>query len=442
MKAQRIFSVTAALLLVVALLCNVVPDIPVLQDLPEWMLQGWLLRALWVGDPLVAQAVVIAHAPVPNSASQLILGALNLVFSPIAAGKILITVYLALGAVTAYCLAWHAPAAMRGAVRLLFVSSVVLGSGFWNGYLNYQFGLLVVAAFLSWRFSRLTNSIGPTRGEATIVACVVGLAYFVHAIAFGGVLLVILAELWCTRRQQLLFSLAPASALTAWYLTWITSDATPVGHWLIWLSSVSEAIQYKLYTAGKWGPFLNFYAGPGDSFLGDFPAVYWSGVGLNLVFGALVLLGLALGAPRFLRRLPATTFVIAMVGVPFSCFALLPFSVFLGIANFGERVLGVALVSALVLLLRGELLQARLVNGLALVTLVCAPVVLVCALSLSPSVADPSLRGAPLGYYGPQRYYSSRPYQFYDTARLLRAGPNSATIPSLRFQTSLLQNRL
>ena len=137
--AGRIFASVGLLSLILAGAVCLLPIMPPLQDFNEWIYQGFLLKTLWLGGAVPA---VVKPWPVPNSAAQVILGLLNLGLDPYAAGIAYLMLYLgAFG-----WLAWRL--APNCASFLLAIILGVLSSPFWDGYANYQLGLVVLMTYL------------------------------------------------------------------------------------------------------------------------------------------------------------------------------------------------------------------------------------------------------------------------------------------------------
>ena len=218
-----------------------------------------------------------------------------------------------------------------------------------------------------------------------------------------------------------------------------------------------EAVLYKLYTAAKWGPFVNFYVAPKESALGHLAVAYWTGVALNTVAGV-AMLALALWCALRLRRelwerapVAAGTSIVCL-----AVFATLPATHMLGVVNFGEHMMGVGLVAGLAALAslrdRRIVLPLRALALLAVLGLpyLAVPVLAVEARSAAPEAAKAENRLEQ--YYTEQRYFNTRCNQFSDKVDFLgviaadgltqRTNQASPPIPSLVFETSLLVSPL
>jgi len=117
---------------------------PALQDYPEWLYQGYVVAALFKGSPGAAAAFEFARYPIPNSLTQIMLGLLNLVVSPLVAGKIWLCAYLISFMVVLTVIARSVHPAHCGKLLLVLTTTTAVGSGFWNGYINYQVSLPTV----------------------------------------------------------------------------------------------------------------------------------------------------------------------------------------------------------------------------------------------------------------------------------------------------------
>ena len=345
---------------------------PILHDYPEWMYQGWIFAELLGGDNAeVAGRFQLVTYPVPNSISQVAIGLLNFVVSPVMAGKLWLAFYFALSAWLWWVMSRHPSSRFDGALHLLLTDLITFGPGFWNGYINFQFGLLFFALYLYltiWRGVR----------NGWVLAAFSILIFFSHAIAFGVFVvfnLICLLTLWRKQLRNGVLVLIPSLVLTAWYAivklheSGATDDRgfTP----LQWL-------QYKAYTVAKQGPFHNFIGHDGKSTLEDLPVVYQVGFALNFLV-ALLLIGwvcwLGLKAvqrqPQLHYRFSAVSMAdkyllplfitIAAAVVAF----LLGSQNSFGVVNIGERFLIFALLILLVLFKCPGLIRRSLV-------LVCA----------------------------------------------------------------------
>ena len=323
------------MLFVVALgvILLVIQPFPVLHDYPEWMYQGHIVYSLLSGEnPSLSMLFEWVPVPVPNTISQLAIGMLNFTVSPVMAGQLWLAVYLLLAIVTGYLASkGHEHA---GSVFWLFTITIAFGPGFWNGYINFQFGLLLFALFVV---------TGLHRRLAWVVVFSV-LIYFSHASVFAGfVCFVVLAEIFNQRRITTLIALLPALLLLLWYT--VTRFAEGTGQ-NVGLESVSQWIQYKFYTLAKLGPFHNFIRPDGESLLASVNSLYMVGFAVNFVVALLVGVWLLIIAWKMIRRSDKLTghYGLLFTAIVLMLAWLLAGKNSFGVVNLGERFLIVAIM--------------------------------------------------------------------------------------------------
>jgi hypothetical protein len=443
---ERICSVAGLAVVLTAALIVLLHTVPPLQDFQEWMFQGWVLKELISGHQQVQSIARLSPVPIPNSTVQVLLGVLNFGVSPVAAGRIAVLLYLALGYVVILRISHRGPLRLHGSLELLLVLSLLLSSRFWNGYLAYQTGLWMFGGFLLYSH-RLTAPSAWSWKRVGLVA-VAGVAiYLTHLAAYAGFLIACAFLMVRARNFRVLLAATPSALLGAWYVLGMSRPApgapqTPM-HWLVHL------MEYKVYTAGKWGPFVNFYEAPKQSALGAYPLLYWAGVGLNLLFGVGLVVLLFWVVARNWRRLwrtaPVSTGVCALC---LAAFVLLPTSdrtlarfsgVQAGVVNLGERVLGVGLLAGLVAMAESGVLRSKPVRTLAFLAMLGSFYLLVPAFFLPPHRASRIDFGDVVTeYYTNQRYFNTRPYQFIRRFDFLRSPEPRGPVPKLIFPTGPL----
>src|SRR5215475_9152721 len=69
-----------------------------LQDVPDWVYQGHVLRLVLAGDPRAAGFTLVPY-PVPNATATLVLAALDPWLDPALAGRVVALAVLLFGAV-------------------------------------------------------------------------------------------------------------------------------------------------------------------------------------------------------------------------------------------------------------------------------------------------------------------------------------------------------
>ena len=271
----------------VAVVLLLVQPFPVLHDYPEWMYQGHIAWSLLTDKTTYTGLFELVPVPVPNAVSQSAIALLNSVVSPVAAGKIWLAVYFVLALFTGI----YAMRSSRysGSMQLIFTLSIVFGPGFWNGYINFQFGLLFFALYILCR----------QRGAAAVLLFSL-LIYFSHASVFAGfVCFVIVSECLLLRRMRVFAALLPALGLLFWYSIVRLSAG---GGQNEGVGSLFQWAQYKLYTLAKQGPFHNFIQADGESLLASLHGLYLAGFAINFLIAVIIGLWLLVCAVNIARR--------------------------------------------------------------------------------------------------------------------------------------------
>ncbi len=255
----------------------VLQSFPILHDFPEWMYQGWIFSKLISGSEAeIVRSFELVPYPVPNSISQFAMGLLNFAVSPVVAGKIWLGLYLAFAASLWFMVSRHKAVAYDGALNLLLTMLITLGPGFWNGYINYQLGLLFFALYIY-----LTLLCGIKSRLCLFFFSL--LLFFSHAavfavfLIFNGLTIAFAAD---KRRWPELTALLPSVLLLVWYtVIKLTSGEA----FAVQGMNIIQWIQYKAYTLAKQGPFHNFILHDGKSFLEDLNLFYQSGFAANFL---------------------------------------------------------------------------------------------------------------------------------------------------------------
>lgn len=341
---------------------------PPLQDFPEWAYQGHLLARLIRGLPI--GEIGLAEAPVPNTSVQLLLGLLSLAMPATAAARLFLLSLVGTSAALALALGRRYQPGARGAFAALLLVAVFLNAAFWNGYANFQLGMLLLGAWFLLPEAR-RGQAGPIMGF--------GLAlFFTHAMAFFALCVLLgLAALPDRRRiMATALGLAPAVALTGWY---VAADAGGGATEITASDGLASFVAYKLYTIAKLGPYHNFVFATGGDIVTR-PAAYRAGVAINTGFALGLVAALLLGlrtAIRTRRLASAPLSAAPMTSVPLPWAPLLAAAVLLGlfavlpdmvqnVVNPGERLL----LPALLMLLLVLPLPVGLVRALGLGALV------------------------------------------------------------------------
>jgi hypothetical protein len=351
--------ISIAVVAVVAVCLLYVQPFPVLHDYPEWMYQGWLAHQLLFGDVSAAGTYTLAQYPVPNSMTQFGIAVLNNFLSPVMAGKAWLAFYLLFAATLWTLLSRVLHRGYDGSIHLILTMTITLGPGFWNGYANFQFALLLWGAYLL--LMRLHRS------GVVMHLFLSLLIFFSHAsvfIAFAGF---VMARVLFGRLDWRCFvAIVPAIVLFLWYLlSTVSIDAIGQVNAL----GLLEWVQYKVYTVAKQGYFHNFILADGSSLLDRLNIVYLAGVVLNLGVAVVIFFWLLQQGMRlFTRLIPFRPAIVNTGGAdkdPFylsvetsrvlmvSLLALLLLFLIggkdnFGVVNLGERFFIAALVLALV----------------------------------------------------------------------------------------------
>jgi hypothetical protein len=245
-----------------------------------------------------------------------------------------------------------------GAFAALLLVAIYFNAAFFNGYANFQLGMLLLGAWFLLPEARRTRAL-PILGFSLAL-------FFTHAmvfVAFGG--LVSLQGLAARRLRPAVLGLLPAAALAAWY---VAADAGGGATETTGSGGLAGFLAYKAYTFAKLGPYHNFvFAGGGD--LAARPAVYWAGAVVNAAFALGLAAAILLGLRNALRVRPLDWPPLLAAGGLLALFAVLP-DLVQNVVNPGERLL----LPGLLILLLVLPLPVPLVRGLGLGGLVLAGV--------------------------------------------------------------------
>jgi hypothetical protein len=327
-RATAVFMILVSMIIALAVFSF--PYAP-LEDLPEWIYQGYIFNKLAAGVP--SPDFALKSFPVPYALFQSIASLCLLFASPMATSRIVVGIYavLALLAVHRVILRYRLDPLVAWP---LLVSIVILNSPFWNGYMGYQFGLIVILFYLALAERAQTDA-----GWIFLFSV---LAFFAHGWAFVSILVLIgINALYARRILASSVAIAPSILLVVWYQTHnvnpgVLTELFQVGQVNIFV--------YKIYTLLKAAPFhnpiaFNFNASAqyGAAYLG-------SGLLIDAVFMAALLVlavdairksgwQLILGRPQLLA---GVILVLLAAALPRTGF---------GMANPGERVLYPAIVA-------------------------------------------------------------------------------------------------
>lgn len=331
---------------------------PALQDYGEWIYQATVGASILKGQ--ASQVAEFVSYPVPYSLAQIVMTLLAILMPPKVAGYAFLGLYAVGGALAVDRFIWSKGLAVASSAALLSCL-LILSSGFWNGYIGNQGGVILILLYCS---------ISAPRDISPPVLFAFSLLIFsAHAIAFACWVVIAFWKLVSARRVLPSLAVLPAAGLLVWFSLASPSGLDPAGP-APKLGSVVEWVAYKGYTLAKFGGYQNLQAaGLGDE--SHFAGLYISGVVVNFGFAALFSVALTLVLVRHWRRwwkrdrsslLAAASLVLVAICLP---------SFFLGIVNPGERVFAAALVPICGLMLSQN--EGRLDRTARLI--VCVPVV-------------------------------------------------------------------
>ncbi|OED42318.1 hypothetical protein AB833_06590 [Chromatiales bacterium (ex Bugula neritina AB1)] len=381
---------------------------PVLHDYPEWMYQGFLVGELLVGNNAsVNESFALVSYPVPNAISQLAMGLLNLSFPPVLAGQIWLAVYFVFATLLWRCITRSDGFPQGGAINLILTLTITLGSGFWNGYINFQFGVLFFSLYLY-----LSN--GTQRFPVVQVFVFSLLIFLSHAAVYAALVVLVCVQRYrSAERWRYLTAMLPSLLLLAWYTLIKLASGVAVSEQM----TLVKWIQYKTYTVAKQGPFHNFILPNGESLLTHFDWLYVIGFGMNFLIVLLLLCWASTIVWHFTRsrgwrdyigRGESPVPILVTVGFLMSGFLVAGQNSF-GVVNLGERFLVVAIVLLLVFFQCPKLLRRiwTILAAVSAVYLMVATVLLIGYAEESYSVAR-SANEKDLEKYVDDIYASSR----------------------------------
>jgi hypothetical protein len=465
----RVGAVVASFsVLLCIIMWTVLSTFPVLQDYPEWVYQGYLLSGLFRGLPQFTDNFAIHVYPIPNSFCQLLLGiAVTIVRDPIIAAKLVLLFYCSLCFALAANLLYQLG---RPSLSFAFLATFAFNGTFWNGFLNFQFGLL----FLGFYVHAILKEGQRSDVFHISFSLLIFFSHFTAYVVWAGFYCAFYVfpmrvsaheNVWHTIARTFagikitdLIPLIPGCAFAVLYL--IGRVIMPL-HWGTLHSATSTAIKpgtvvddsalswimYKGYTLMKLGPFQIFEATNGNVIAPSSHLAYWSGIVVNLVFATILLIYLTeavcgminygrLRGPNLRTRvhnarspvlptLSVAAFIVSIIIIYMAA------PQFLGNAtNTGERFL-VAVILVAFLTIPPGIAILRTWN---LAILVCLPVYIQFMLVSIDSVV-------PSGSSWKALYFTHRPYVFVDRIEYL-LDRNRQFPPGLVFPTSFLYGKV
>lgn len=417
-------------LLFLLVVMNAPPYVP-LQDYNEWTYQGYVAAQLLQGH--LPGRYAFAGFPVPNSAVQAILSALNLVVSATLSSRLVASAYVIAAIALAWRLSLRISPACNGSYFFLLLVCLYFNTPFWNGYMNYQMGILLFSAWL------LLDPATRRKPQWVLLFSVAG--FFTHAMIWASILLMIGID--ALRRWRFAAALPAllSIGLFAWYAAMRHTPVLPdpLAH-----ATLPKLVAYKLYTLAKLGPYHHFTYD--DGVVSAFEtAGYYAGCVVNIAFA----LGVVYVLYASLRLMSQRRLSDERIGacVLLALFIVLP-AVISDLVNPGERVVYPALLLALFGAGEaddGERHVGTAAHGMALLPVVVrwlaisGGVAVICALGLLSN--SERLLYAPAtnvdGGTPALRYFQTRPAAYSDVRAMLEG---ALPLRPLSFESSFLLN--
>ncbi len=401
----------------VVILWIVFTPYPALMDFTAWLYQSFISHALISGNEQIAEQFYFATYPIPNSFSQTAMTLLYFFLKPLDVGRLWISLYflfwLGLGFLifkssqgTSISKGKYQDNHIRSSNKnrlasnssysviyssmliLVLFFTTTLGSSFWNGFINYQFSLLFFTAYLYLRFIK-------QKKHFAIIFLLSPLLFFTHFSSFCifiGIAFIdelsmyskiekikmpkLFIQALCNPRSYLfcLLILLPTAILSIWYFLG-ANDLVPQKAAKI--TSLAQYFMYKAYTLMKAGPFHNFILDQGNSFLENWPLLYWSGFVANFTFALCLSSSLIVfftqvyihksKSWQHLRLHPLSLGLTICLGV----YVILPAEFI--IINLGERFLHIGIIIFLVLATRLYVLPRPLLYGMSITGFLLLP---------------------------------------------------------------------
>ena len=400
----------------------------------------------------LADKFEIVWIPVPNALTHLALGGLNQFVTPVAAGKLWLFLYFVLVAMSG-CLVARAQK-FGGEMQFIFTITIAFGPGFWNGYINFQYSVLLFAIFVG---------LGLVRNIKWVFLFSL-LIYFSHASAYIGFVCYVLLSLRAVeRRIAMICALLPSFCLLLWYSSIRLLDGSDKN---IGLDSFVQWVQYKVYTLAKQGPFHNFIQHDGKSMLESFNSLYTAGFVVNFLVVILTGCWLLLVFWQFARESFSTgtrhlnndqknsqigylSYAVAGTVLLLLIAWLLAGKNSLGVVNLGERFLIVALMLLLLSAPCPHYLR-RIWSGLCVVvTCGTLSALLIVGQSAAQSYSvSRSGNSATLESYVDEiyqntrhKYFNHRLFIYSEVGQYLLKPADYETVPAIDLQTSIVRAR-
>jgi hypothetical protein len=329
-----------------------------LQDVPDWVYQGHVLRLLLAGDARASGFALLPY-PVPNATATVLLAALDGWLDPTLAARVIALAVLLFGAAAVARFAAVVDGASAPLLAFVGFGVFALTTPFWYGYLNFCIGVALLLLFLARQGARRAPRV-PGAIETALWALAL---FFTHAVVFGAFALVVAWRWWSDAAEtRTLVALVPAAILGAWYAVarvFLERNLAPVEEVTIGggpLQALWAYFSWKPITLTTLAPWRDFRIGYSRILpLDDFAT--FEAMALNVVFTALLVGALALAMRCALRDGDTTWRDLAPGLALAAAFVAAPPVHFFGLINVGERLwlLAVALLLTQVRLPRAAL---------------------------------------------------------------------------------------
>jgi len=308
-----------------------------LQDYSQWIFSGVVLNAKMLGTSL--PDYTLKTYPVPNSFLTVTIALLLFIFDAFWASKLLVVFYIIMFAGIIYLTCKHTFPKKYLFRSIIIFSTIAISSSFWNGYLNYQFALLLLALYY---FLMLKGFDSPIK---TLLFSLI--IFFSHAAVFMVFFIFVCYRNAPIKKYRIkLLALIPSGLLTLWYLYGSFLIDNNIGNEV--LSSpikggVTGFLLYKIYTFLKIGPFQNFILADGQSFLEGNTALYCIFILISaltllvLLFNIFITICQQYRKEKFIKR------TVLFFSILFLSYLLFPTKL-LQVVNIGERFMIVGLM--------------------------------------------------------------------------------------------------
>ncbi len=308
-----------------------------LQDYAQWVYSGVILNGKLLGLSLPAYSCRLY--PVPNSLTTVFIAVLLFIFKAGFAAKLLVVLYLSLFAWIVMAVNKHLYPGQHVQKSLIILSTVIISSSFWNGYMNYQLALLIFAGYYLIRLKGR---------DSLFITTVFGIAiFFSHAVVFAVFFIYVFYCHFSLRSpDRRLFALLPPAALTIWYLyeNFLRGGG---GDGMALTSPINEGLvnlaMYKVYTFLKAGPFQNFILPNKESYLEGSNGIYYLFIFTSAVFLILLFLNIAHGLYKKSTGKSRPDGDAVFFAIVFLSYLFFPPKL-LGVVNLGERLMMIGLM--------------------------------------------------------------------------------------------------